>query len=295
MIRVLGHRGRCDDNKTEEYQNTPPAFLHALSYADGLEMDVAISADKNIFVVHDVFFSGDSTRYMVADHLDKKSVEILADRHLNEMPIEDILSLKTHNNVSFPLFSEFIEIISSYPDAQINVELKNHGTAEFVIEQCDKAVEEGKITRDQIMISSFNYFELLTCRQLNCGYRLSLLVEPSSTPGAKMYDWMPESDAYFTPLTESLLNSEAVKKINPWSINIEESDLTVDNIKMIKSVFPDAQILTWWWAGNPEPLPEENKTLFAKLKALKEADLLDSLYAIISNYPKEMKKIISSI
>lgn len=293
MIKVLGHRGCIED--IERYQNTPPAFEYALHHADGLETDVTVTSDNDLVMVHDVFFGGDNTYYMVHEHLIEKDVAKLKERRLDQMTLKEIKTLQTHNAQSFPTLSEFLNSVTAYPKAQINIELKSDKTAEICLKQCEEAVKDGKIKREQIMISSFNYPELLICREQNLGYRLSFLVEPSVSTGAPMQKWLPESKAYFTPLSESLLKSDIAQQIKPWSINIEESDLTPDNIRMIKSIFPEAKIIIWWWAHNPEPMPQDNESLRIKIDYLEKENLINSLYAIISNHPKEMKEMITAL
>ncbi len=57
---ILGHRGMKGP-----LENTLPAFMRALRYADGIEFDVRITGDRKLIVHHDGTFISDDGQYTI--------------------------------------------------------------------------------------------------------------------------------------------------------------------------------------------------------------------------------------
>ncbi|MCB1556420.1 MAG: hypothetical protein KDJ15_03810 [Alphaproteobacteria bacterium] len=286
MIKILGHRGVRW--KSAPYENTIPAFAEALTNADGLETDIVRAADGTLFLVHDVLFNGNGTRYMLADHLDDNSRKRVGDRRIDQMAAAEVSDLRLLDGQTIPRLTDFLVDCAIPGTATLNLELKSFDTAIPVLEACKTFIRP-----DQLILSSFNHPELLKAAGYVPAVRCGLLLEPSGTIKTPMYSWRAApGGAFYTPYSLEYLKDPVVRDIAPWSFHIEESDLSVRTIEDIKTLFPEAKILIWWWMGNPEPPPAENKDLFVRLESLDKAGLLDSLHAIITDFPREMKEAV---
>ena len=147
---AFAHRGGA----SEAPENTLPAFEHAvrLGYTY-LETDVHVTADGTLLAFHD-------------DHLDR-----VTDRTgtIAELPWATVREAKVDGREPIP---QFEELLSSFPDARINVDPKHDEAVEPLVaalRRCDAV--------DRVCIGAFSDRRLARLRAL-CGDRLCTSLGP---------------------------------------------------------------------------------------------------------------------
>jgi len=147
-------------------ENTLPAFALALGQgADGVELDVQLTRDDEVVVIHDETLERTTTgRGWVADHswADLRALDASGRR-------------PGFAGTPIPLLAEVLELLAD-SDALANVELKTdampyHGIEERVLE-----VVEASGVGDRVVFSSFNHHTLRTLRRLGAPQPLGALL-----------------------------------------------------------------------------------------------------------------------
>ena len=122
MLKI-GHRGA----KGYEPENTLISFQKALDMqVDGIELDVHLSADGELIVIHD------ETINRTTDG--SGPVNTLSLRELKQFRIND------HHEI--PLLSEVFDLVNQ--NCFINIELKSYESADKVVELIEHYVSEKK-------------------------------------------------------------------------------------------------------------------------------------------------------
>lgn len=136
---IFAHRGAS----FEAPENTLAAFGLAIEQkADGIELDVQLTADGWPVVIHD--FSVDRT----TDGVGKVADWLLAD--LRALQIED--------NEKIPTLDEVFETFG--PQLLYNIEIKNLSLRDLGLEAAIADCVEAHHLQDRVLISSFNPFAL---------------------------------------------------------------------------------------------------------------------------------------
>jgi glycerophosphoryl diester phosphodiesterase len=144
---IWGHRGAAADAP----ENTLPAFSLALGQgADGIELDVQMTRDGEVVVIHDETLERTTNGHgRVGGHTLAQLRELDASA-----------GRPGFSGVRIPLLAEVLELVVGH-DATVNIELKNNevayrGLEERVIDVVTKAGVE-----DQVIYSSFNHCSLM--------------------------------------------------------------------------------------------------------------------------------------
>lgn len=147
-------------------ENTLEAFDIAVKQkADGIELDVQLSKDGKLVVIHDETIDRVST-----------GTGYVKDYNLNELKRFNFGKLFPHFGFSaIPTLEEVYGLLKQ-TDLTINVELKTgiifyEGIEEKLIDLADKMDME-----DRIIYSSFNHYSLLNLRKLKKDAKIGLLV-----------------------------------------------------------------------------------------------------------------------
>jgi len=158
----LAHRGA----NTDAPENTMAAFRRAVEVgASGLEFDVQLSKDGSVVVIHD-------------EKLERTTSGsgLVKDYTLQELQHLDAGSWfgEEFAGEKIPTLDQVLDQFSS-TNLVYNIELKSGivlypGLEEKVIE----AVTTRKL-EDQVVVSSFNHYSLVTCRELNKEIRTGML------------------------------------------------------------------------------------------------------------------------
>lgn len=217
MLKI-GHRGA----KGYVAENTLESFQKAIDLGcDGIELDVHLSLDGEIIVIHD-------------DTIDRTTT---GKGFVNQMPISE---LKMHN---IPTLEEVLDIVSH--NLLINIELKSYETVEKVIDLIEKKIQEKSWKYEDFLVSSFDWQALQKLRFLNEKIQIGVLTEDNLETAFAFAKFIKATslNPYF-----KLLNSENVLKIQEkgiktyvWTVNEIED---IENMKRLKvdgiiSNFPD--------------------------------------------------------
>nr|WP_297071585.1 glycerophosphodiester phosphodiesterase family protein [Thermococcus sp.] len=153
-ILVLGHRGYS----AKYPENTILAFKKALEAgADGVELDVWLTKDREVVVIHD-------------ERIDRTSN---MSGSVKEMTLEELREADFGNGERIPTLEEVFEALPE--DAIINVELKD---AEGVKETADIISRHNP---DRVMVSSFLVNALRRYRDHDHSTRLGILIDREET------------------------------------------------------------------------------------------------------------------
>ena len=126
---MVCHRGGSQEGR----ENTMRAFRHAVQCgADGLELDVCLTRDKKVVVVHDAILDRLTGKDVRVADLDYDELPPLQDGHLLHFPEElgQRYSCPQDQDLRIPLLEEVFE---AFPGVVINIECKQY-TEELVDE-----------------------------------------------------------------------------------------------------------------------------------------------------------------
>lgn len=223
MLKI-GHRGA----KGHEPENTIVAFQKAIDLGcDGIELDVHLSLDKEIIVIHD-------------ETIDRTTN---GTGFVDQMTLSELKKFRIDNNHEIPTLDEVCAILNH--NMLINIELKSFETAEKVIEFIVKSILEKNYTYQNFIISSFDWSALTFCHAKARGILLGVLTDNSIESAVS---FAKKINAFAINPHYKLLNEANVKlihdngfKIHPWTVN-ELKD--INKMKILKvdgiiSDFPD--------------------------------------------------------
>ncbi len=132
MLKI-GHRGA----KGHVAENTLASFEKALSLnVDAIELDVHLSSDNEIMVIHDATIDRTTTKNGFA-----KEFSSIALKELNIPTLEDVFHLINHRCI-------------------INIEIKDANATKKVIQLIEKFINEHDWKYNQFHISSFDWVVL---------------------------------------------------------------------------------------------------------------------------------------
>ncbi len=161
-IAIAGHRG--DKNHVPE--NTIASFRSAIDKGvDMLEMDVHMTADGEIIVMHD-------------ESVDRTTNGVGVIRNMTLAEIRALSAGEYEGEtLRVPTFREFCELVKPYDDLLLNVEFKDYyhvcGEA-FCVESLEKTIaliDEYGLAHRTVM-NSFDAFVLGKIAKMDKGYRL---------------------------------------------------------------------------------------------------------------------------
>lgn len=152
----IGHRGA----KGYEPENTLISFQKALDFlVDGIELDVHLSADGHIMVIHD-------------DTIDRTTN---GKGLVSQFTLRELKSFTINDRHSIPTLEEVFDLVNQ--DCFINIELKNYETAEKVASIIGKYVSKKNWQYQHFLVSSFDWNALQQVRFLNYKIPIGVLTE----------------------------------------------------------------------------------------------------------------------
>lgn len=288
-MKIIGHRGYISEQSGKDfaYQNSLSAFRNALEYGDGFETDACLSADGEIFLVHEAKFITPPVEYVLREHLDEKSQAIVNNHRLDEMTAAEIKSLRLISGECIPTLQEALTLASVYPDKIINIELKGHDTGHAVKKQLQRTLAYTDLEAENFLISSFNHEAIFSLKKLipfSKGLIFSLH-EQARTP---IFSWVEESTACYEPFRFERLEQYKNDGHTVDYIILGEPDLTLDNIAAIKTVMPDVKIGSWVFTE----LNPDIEQFYKKIEELAPKNIIDVL--IVDN-TKEVRERLKSV
>lgn len=218
MLKI-GHRGA----KGHMSENTIESFLKAFELnANGIELDVHLSADEEAVVIHDE----------TVDRTIKNAAGFVKDFTVEEF-----------KRLGVPTLVDVFHILPN--DKLLNIEIKDAKATKIVVDEIDKFLRLGEIQLHNILVSSFDWDILKEVKELNATIQLGVLTEGNPSVALvfakeiKAFSIHP----YFGVLTEefvSLAHQEGFQ-IHTWTVNSPEDITFVRELGVdaIISDFPD--------------------------------------------------------
>ena len=216
MSLIYGHRGASGHAP----ENTLEAFRLAMEMgADGFELDVHVSKDGELIVIHD------------------ETVDRTTDGTglVRELTLEQLKALDACNRMEpykgakIPTLGEVFDLIRDTHHI-VNVEIKTDEWFYDEIEEKCLTLAKEKGVEEQVIYSSFNHYTLMKLRQLKPDVKLGMLfgdimVEPWKYAEQLQVDYLHpmKMNIYVPGSTEG--PKAAGLGINMWTINDEETML----------------------------------------------------------------------
>lgn len=214
----IGHRGA----KGHEPENTLISFQKALDLkVDGIELDVHLSLDREIIVIHDQTINRTTTK--------KGFVKNFTSSQLKELGI--------------PTLAKVFDLVNR--NCFINIELKGSRTAKSVVNLIEIYISEKNWNYNDFLVSSFDWKMLEVVQSLNPNIRIGVITEESVDEALA---FAKKIKAFSIHPDYSLLTKENVVLIQengfdvyPWTVNSKEDIQKIKslNVNGIISDFPD--------------------------------------------------------
>lgn len=214
MLKIA-HRGA----KAYEPENTLQAFQKALDLnSDGIELDVHLSADGHIIVMHD-------------ETIDKMTN---GKGDINSYTLAELKSFLVAGKHQIPTLDEVFDLVDK--KCFINVELKNADTSKNVVSLIDKYIAEKNWKYEHFIISSFDWNALEEVQKLNTNIPIGVLTEENVEDALALAETI-KAKAIHPDF--QLLNTENVYQIQekgfvvfPWTVNSEQDIQKVKSYKV---------------------------------------------------------------
>lgn len=217
-MHKIGHRGA----KGYVAENTLASFQKAIEMGvDGIELDVHLSSDNEVMVVHDETI----------------------DRTTSGSGLVKDYSSEELEQLGIPTLTSVFELADK--KCFVNVELKIYETADKVAGLIENLVSEKGWNYEQIIVSSFDWNALQQVHFLNDKIRIGVLTHTDLDLALAFAKFIK---AHSVHPYYHLLTAENVKqlqsrnfKVYPWTINEPEDIIFVQSLQVdgIITDFPD--------------------------------------------------------
>lgn len=214
MLKIA-HRGA----KAYEPENTLKAFQKALELnSDGIELDVHLSADEQIIVIHDETIDRTTNGKGI----------------VNTFSLSDLKSFLIDGKYHIPTLNEVFDLVDK--KCFINIELKGLGTPSKVVHLIEQYISEKNWSYNDFIISSFDWNMLEETSNLNPNIPIGVLTEEDLDTALAFAE---KTKAKAIHPDYQLLNKENVQQIQekgflvlPWTVNSEEDIQKVKSYKV---------------------------------------------------------------
>jgi len=185
---IIAHRGAS----ARYPENTLLAFGKALEGgATWLELDVHLSADGRLVVIHDEYLERTTNgRGLVA-----------------EMSLAQLRRLNAGLGERVPVLEEVLDLAAGR--ATVNIELKGKATAVPVAQLLQQRIASGGLHLDEILVSSLDENELIPFGQLQTGFRLAPVAD---RPDQRFWQLAEKLEAWSVHLEAASVSSAVVAK-----------------------------------------------------------------------------------
>ncbi|MBO7474468.1 MAG: glycerophosphodiester phosphodiesterase, partial [Ruminococcus sp.] len=209
-------------------ENTIPAFKAAMDCgADYIELDVQLTADDQLVVIHDDKLDRTTNgRGLVINRTYEQIKELSAGSWFG--------SDGEFNDAEIPLFRDVLELVGK--DIMLNIEIKKSGDPKKTAEKAVELIEEYGIV-NSCYVTSFSYPALKKVKQLNSKIKTAFIANLAT---ATSYAQLPYIDAVsmnYLFVNQSVVNSahHHGKRIFVWTVDRQSEmqkmiALGVDNI-----------------------------------------------------------------
>ena len=223
MLKIA-HRGA----KGYEPENTLAAFQKALDLnADGIELDVHLSSDGQIMVIHD-------------ETIDKMTN---GKGFVNTLSLSELKSFLVADKYEIPTLKEVFDLVDK--KCLINIELKSKDTPQSVAALIEEYILDKNWSYEHFIVSSFDWSALQEVHNLNSKIPIGVLTETDLELALAFAETI-KAKAIHPDF--HLLNQENTTKIQahgllvfPWTINELEDIQKIKKYKVngIITDFPD--------------------------------------------------------
>lgn len=151
--KIIAHRG----SSIHAPENTIEAFRLAIEQeADGIELDIQMSADGQLVVIHDEKLNRTTNgKGLVVQHTYQQLKELNAAAHFKKGSL----------NEPIPLLSEVLELIKP-TNLELNIELKNGVIPYTGMEEAVIRMVRQYGMQDRVIFSSFNHYSVVKLAKL---------------------------------------------------------------------------------------------------------------------------------
>ena len=214
---IIAHRGAS----AYAPENTISAFHKAVnSNADGIELDIKFSADKEIVVIHDQTVDRTTNG--------KGKVKELSSDELRKLDAGSFFS-KDFENEKIPFLKEVLEKFSD--QMIINIEITNYSSIMDGLAQSTAMMVKELGIQKSVLFSSFHPLNLLITRRLLPEVPVALLALPGKSgwlARSNLLRWVSSQivHPYFKDVDYVYIQKQHQlnRKVNIWTIN-QEADM----------------------------------------------------------------------
>jgi glycerophosphoryl diester phosphodiesterase len=218
---IIAHRGASGHAP----ENTLAAFQLAMDHqADGIELDVMLSKDQQIVVIHD-------------DTVDRTTN---GSGRVKELPLEALQVLDAGGGEKIPTLEDVLGTFGG--QCLINIELKNYASPFDALPiLVAKMVNTFGLT-DKVLISSFNPFNFRRFRRHCPGVKLGLLTLPNK---ANLWVWRwfnyDALHPYYQDVDRDLVSKAKAsqQQVNVWTVD------SPDEIRRLATLKVDSLITNY--------------------------------------------------
>ncbi|WP_416841958.1 glycerophosphodiester phosphodiesterase [Flavobacterium sp. LB3P122] len=223
-MKKIGHRGV----KGYEPENTLVSFQKALDmHLDGIELDVHLSSDDELMVIHD-------------ETIDRTTN---GKGFVNKLSLRELKTFRIEDKHQIPTLKEVFDLVNQ--NCFINIELKKYDTAEKVVSLIEKFVVKKEWKYDRFLVSSFDWNALQQVVFLNDKIPIGVLTETNLDLAQAFAKFIQAESIHphFHLLTKE--NTAQMQKkglqVFPWTINeIEDiQKIKAFNVNGIITDFPN--------------------------------------------------------
>jgi glycerophosphoryl diester phosphodiesterase len=220
----IAHRGA----NGYEPENTLKSFQKALDLnAEGIELDVHLSADGQVIVIHD------ETIHRMTNG---KGL-------VNALSLSELKSFLIDGQYKIPTLREVFDLVDK--KCLINIELKDPKTPSKVVALIEEYVSAKNWKYEHFIVSSFDWGSLQEVHHLNSTIAIGVLTEEdidkalAFAESIKAYAIHPDYQLLTLDNTQHI--QEKGFLVLPWTVNTEEEIQRIKsyNVNGIISDFPD--------------------------------------------------------
>ena len=223
MLKI-GHRGA----KGYEPENTFVSFQKALDMqVDGIELDVHLSSDSEIIVIHD-------------ETIDRTTN---GKGFVNTLSLLELSAIRIDGKYEIPTLKEVFDLVNQ--DCFINIELKSYEATDKVVSLVEKYVTKKGWKYDRFLVSSFDWTALQQVAFLNDKIPSGVLTETDLDLALAFAKFIQAKSIHphFHLLTKENTAQMQEKgfKVFPWTINELEDiqKIKTFNVNGIITDFPN--------------------------------------------------------
>jgi glycerophosphoryl diester phosphodiesterase len=223
-MKKIGHRGV----KGYEPENTLVSFQKALDMqVDGIELDVHLSADGELMVIHD-------------ETIDRTTN---GKGFVNKLSLHELKAFRIDNKHQIPTLKEVFDLVNQ--NCFINIELKKYDTAEKVVSLIEKYVIKKGWKYDRFLVSSFDWNALQQVAFLNDKIPIGVLTETGLELALAFAKFIQAKsiNPHFHLLTKenTAQMQEKGLQVFPWTVNETEDiqKIKAFNVNGIITDFPN--------------------------------------------------------